>query len=84
MSDSGCCVENRLQSGEGGSSLALKEAFSVIQVTNDRNLMAAVDVVRNGYYHRYILKVEPVRFAEGLDTGMRERRESRVTLRCLA
>lgn len=40
--------------------------------------MVAVKVVRNGYYHRYILKIEPVRFAEGLDMGMRERRTKRT------
>lgn len=47
-------------------------------------MVVAVELVRNGYYSRYTLKVEPVRFAEGLNVRMRERKESGMTPGCFA
>lgn len=46
--------------------------------------MVAVEVLRNGYYPRYTLREEPMRFSEVLDVEMRERREPGVTPGCLA
>lgn len=51
---------------------------------NDRKWVVAVELVRNSSYSRYTHNIEPVRIAEGLDVGMRETRESRVTPECLA
>lgn len=45
--------------------------------------MVALEVVRNGDYPRDTLKVEPMRFPEGLDMEMRERREPGMTPGCL-